>query len=325
MKKSDRTPIRSRDLTFIPFDSHDEWLTIRRNYIGGSDAGAVVGMNEWSSPLSVWADKTGSAPAFSGNVSTRVGAYLEDLVAKLFMEETGKTVQRLKFTIVNPAYPFACANIDREVVGEDALLEIKTTGSIGVIQKFRNGEFPDQWYAQVTHYMAVTGVKKAYLAALESNRELHIFELDRDEDEIKALMDAERYFWENYVKTMTPPPADGHRATTETVGKMYPDDGGDDVDLTDIAEDFAQRKRLKESRNAIDSQIETIDNRIKLRMGEASKGTAGLFSASWKVQTRNSFDAEALKADYPEIDLSKYTRSTQSRVFRVTEQKPKKS
>ena len=108
MKKSDRTPIRSRDLTFIPFDSHDEWLTIRRNYIGGSDAGAVVGMNEWSSPLSVWADKTGSAPAFSGNVSTRVGAYLEDLVAKLFMEETGKTVQRLKFTVVNPAYPFAC-------------------------------------------------------------------------------------------------------------------------------------------------------------------------------------------------------------------------
>jgi hypothetical protein len=169
--------------------------------------------------------------------------------------------------------------------------------------------------------MAVTGVKKAYLAALESNRELHIFELERDEDEIKALMEAERYFWDNYVKTCTPPPADGHRATTETVGKMYPDDNGDDVDLTDIAEDFAQRKRLKESRNAIDAQMDEIDNRIKLRMGEASKGTAGLFSASWKVQTRNSFDAEALKADYPEIDLSKYTRSTQSRVFRVTEKK----
>jgi predicted phage-related endonuclease len=232
-------------------------------------------------------------------------------------------VRRCNFSLVNDKYPFAIANVDRIVVGEDAGLEIKTTSELNMM-RFRNGDYPGNYYCQCVHYLAVTGKARWYLAVLIGNREFKTFVIERDEDEIKALMEAERYFWDNYVKTMTQPPADGHRATTETVGKMYPDDNGDDVDLTDIAEDFAQRKRLKESRNAIDAQIDEIDNRIKLRMGEASKGTAGLFSASWKVQTRNSFDAEALKADYPEIDLSKYTRSTQSRVFRVTEQKPKK-
>lgn len=325
MKKAELTPIRCRDLVFIPFENREEWLGIRRNYIGGSDAGAIVGLNEWNSPFSVWAEKTGNMPEFSGNISTRVGTYLEDLVAKLFMEETGKKVQRLKYTIVNPLYPFACANIDREVIGEDAVLEIKTTTSFGAIKKFRSGEYPEQWYGQMVHYLAVTGAKKAYLAALENNRELRVFELERDEGEIKALMEAERYFWDNYVKTCTPPPVDGHRATTEAIRSIYPEDDGDAVDLSDIEAEFALRKRLKTTLKDVENEIDEIENRIKLAIGEASKGTAGLYTATWKTQTRNSLDAEALKADYPEIDFSKYTKSTQSRVFRITEQKPKKS
>ena len=308
----------------IKTKSREEWKALRKNYIGGSDASAVVGLNQFASQLSLWAEKTGSAPEFSGNLATEVGTFLEEFVAKKFEDETGKTVRRCNLSLVNDKYPFAIANVDRVVVGEDAGLEIKTTSELNMM-RFKDGDYPGNYYCQCVHYLAVTGKARWYLAVLIGNREFKTFVIERDEDEIKALMEAERYFWDNYVKTCTPPPADGHRATTETVGKMYPDDGGDDVDLTDIAEDFAQRKRLKESRNAIDAQIDEIDNRIKLRMGEASKGTAGLFSASWKVQTRNSFDAEALKADYPEIDLSKYTRSTQSRVFRVTEQKPKKS
>ena len=157
----ERNPIRNRGLTLIPYGSHEEWLKIRKGYIGGSDAGAIIGLNPYASAFSVWAEKAGSVPEFEGNISTRVGTYLEDLVAKLFMEETGKTVQRLNFTIVNPAYPWACANIDREVIGEDAVLEIKTTTSFGAIKKFRSGEYPEQWYGQMVHYLAVTGGKES--------------------------------------------------------------------------------------------------------------------------------------------------------------------
>ena len=115
---SERTPIRHRGLKMIPYGSRDEWLQIRRGYIGGSDAGAIIGMNPYASAFSVWAEKTGKVPEFEGNISTRTGTLLEDLVAKLFMEETGKKVHRLNFTVVNDAYPFACANIDREIIGE---------------------------------------------------------------------------------------------------------------------------------------------------------------------------------------------------------------
>ena len=81
-------------ITGIEYRSHEEWLELRKGFIGGSDAGAVMGMNPYSSPFAVWAEKTGKVEGFAGNLTTKVGAYLEDLVAQLFTEETGKKVRR---------------------------------------------------------------------------------------------------------------------------------------------------------------------------------------------------------------------------------------
>lgn len=318
---TERNPIRNRGLKMIPYGSHEEWLKIRKGYIGGSDAGAIIGLNPYNSAFSVWAEKTGSVPEFEGNISTRVGTYLEDLVAKLFMEETGKQVQRMNFTLVNPDYPWACANIDREVIGEDAVLEIKTTTSFGAIKKFRSGEYPEQWYGQMVHYLAVTGAKKAYLAALENNRELRVFELERDEEEIKALMDAEREFWNTYVLPKKTPPVDGHSATSEAIKKIFSEEAGDSIDLSGFLDVFQQRKAVNEQIKNLKTELDGLDNRVKVAMGSMAKGTCGRFSVSWKLQNTSGLDRDKIKADFPEIDFSKY--ASQSRVFRVTEKKEK--
>ena len=305
----------------IPYGSHEEWLKIRRGYIGGSDAGAILGMNPYASAFSVWAEKTGKVPEFEGNVSTRVGTELEALVAKLFMEETGKKVQRLNFTLVNPDYPFACANIDREVIGEDAVLEIKTTNSFVNVKKFRTGEYPEQWYAQMTHYLAVTGAQKCYLAVLSECRDFRIFELERDEDEIAALMTEEKNFWERYVVPQTTPPRDGHSATTETIKELFDTDNGDSADLSCFSDVLQQRKTLNEHIKSLKTELDGLDNRVKAYMGSRSTGTCLGFSVSWKLQNTAGLDREKIKEDYPGIDFSKY--ATQSRVFRVTEKKQK--
>ena len=318
---SERTPIRKRGLQMIPWSNHDEWLNIRRGYIGGSDAGAIAGLNPYASAFSVWAEKTGQLPEFEGNTATRVGTELEALVARLFMEETGKKVQRLNFTLVNPAYPFACANIDREVLDEDAVLEIKTTSSPVNLKKFRGGEYPEQWYCQCVHYMAVTGAKKCYLAVLVMCLDLLIFEIERDEDEIKALMDAERDFWENYVVPKKTPPVDGHSATSEAIKQMFDTDTGDSADLTDFTVELQKRKAINEHIKALKTDLDALDNRVKAYMGDRSFGVCGTFSVSWKLQNTAGLDREKIKADYPGIDFSKYV--TKARVFRVTEKKQK--
>ena len=100
--------------------NHDEWAELRSHYIGGSDAAAVVGLNDYTSPYCLWAEKTGKVPGFAGNLATEVGTYLEDFVAKKFAQETGKKIRNDQQSYFNSDYPWAIANIDRAIVGENA-------------------------------------------------------------------------------------------------------------------------------------------------------------------------------------------------------------
>jgi putative phage-type endonuclease len=173
--------------------SREEWLIRRRKTIGGSDAAGIVGLSRWTSPFSVWADKTGRATEKEDTEAMRQGRDLEDYVARRWMEETGKRVYRLPAMLYHPKYSFAHADVDRMVMGENAGLECKTTFSLD-LKQFNGVEFPVQYYAQCIHYLAVTGADRWYLAVLAYGRGFFTFTLERDQAEIDALMAAEADF-----------------------------------------------------------------------------------------------------------------------------------
>ena len=189
------------------------------------------------------------------------------------------------------------------------------------MSKFKGGDYPGNYYAQCVHYLAVTGKARWYLAVLIGNRDFMTFTIERDEDEIAALMDAERAFWNDFVLTGQTPQADGHSATSSAIRQMWPEDDGDAADLTECAEALEQRKALNEQIKALKTEVDALDNSIKTVMGDAAKGSCGRFTVSWKLQNTSALDREKIKADYPEIDFSRYT--SQSRVYRVTEKKEK--
>lgn len=302
----------------IKYSTHEEWLDIRSKYIGGSDAGAVVGMNPYKSRYTLWAEKTKKVPSFEGNTTTRVGAYLEQLVADMFEEETGKKVRKKNSTMVNDLYPFACANVDRMIVGEKAFLEIKTTNSFPIMKSLRNSEeFPEAYYCQVVHYLAVTGLEKAYLAVLINCRELKIYELERDQAEIDALMGAEEAFWK-LVETNTPPAVDGDESTTETLKTLYPNANGETVDLFAYNSLLDQYIDLTSQIKALSDLKEEVGNRVKDFMKEAGKGESDRFSVSYANTTRKTFDAKRFSAENGNLNLDPYYNVTTSRTFKVT-------
>ena len=196
--------------------SREEWVQSRKDSIGGSDAASLLGLNPYSSPYALWAEKTGAIEPedISEREAVRLGNYLEPYVAQRFTEITGKKVRRENYILKNSDYPWAHANVDRLVVGEKAGLECKTTSALN-LKKFKNGEYPANYYCQCMHYMAVTGYEKWYLAVLIGNHDFRIFEIHRDEDEIAALMAAEEQFW-SCVTSNTPPAIDGLPATGQT-------------------------------------------------------------------------------------------------------------
>ena len=299
--------------------SDEEWRELRRGYIGGSDAAAVVGLSPFTSPWSLWAEKTGAVPGFGGNLATEVGTYLEAFVAHKFEEETGKSVRRRNFSMINDQYPWAIANIDREVVGEDAGLEIKTTSELSM-KRFKNGEYPEQYYCQCVHYMAVTGKARWYLAVLIGNRDFRIFLIERDEEEIQALMDAEKAFWNGYVLTNTPPPADGTTATTNAMAAMYSQgDEAIQVDITGLEEVLRNYQELTASIKQMEEAKDECANTIKAALGEATEGISSGYRVTWSNGTRKSLDSKKLAADHPELNLSAYYKVSNTRTFRVKE------
>ena len=299
--------------------NHEEWKELRSHYIGGSDAAAVVGLNAFSSPYALWAEKTGRVPGFDGNLATEVGTYLEDFVARKFAAETGKKVRRVNQSFFNSDYPWAIANIDRDIVGEDAGLEIKTTSEMN-LKRFKNGEYPANYYCQCVHYMAVTGKKRWYLAVLIGNREFRWFTIERDEDEISALISAEKDFWE-LVKNDTPPLPDGTEATSDTITALFPSSDASTTDLTGYSSDLSEYMALKEQIKELKERADGIANTIKSLMGNSGRGENGEFRVSWTSSTRRTFDSKRFAAENPDIDLEDYYNESIARTFRVAKQK----
>lgn len=299
--------------------SHEEWKALRHQYIGGSDAAAVVGMNAWVSPYALWAEKTGRLPGFDGNLATEVGTYLEEFVAQKFAQETGKKVRKSNLSWFNDEYPWAIANIDREIVGEDAGLEIKTTSELN-LTKFKNGEFPANYYCQCMHYMAVTGKARWYLAVLIGNREFKWFTIERDEDEISALMGAEREF-KKLVDSDTPPMADGSSSTADTLSALYPTSTDETIGIGSFERELDNYFRLKKQLDEIAETIDGIANRIKAHLCECERGEGEKYKVSWKTQSRSTFDSKSFIKDHPQVDVSKYYKTTNTRPFKVTQKK----
>lgn len=292
----------------------EEWAGLRATTIGGSDASTILGLNPWKSPYALWLEKTNKvAPEdISGREAVRLGTDLEEYVAKRFTEATGKKVRRENYTIFRDDMPYAHANYDRLVIGENAGLECKTTNALH-LSKFKNGEFPANYYCQCMHYMMISGAERWYLAVLVLGIEFKVFVVERDEAEIEALRAAEANFW-GMVQTDTPPELCG--ADVEPLGEQYPESDPDGyADLAGNAADLAIIDECNTQIKSLEEKQAAAKARIMQTLGTCETGGYGGFSVSWKTQKRSTFDRKKWEKENGKIP-DEYFKTSESRTFR---------
>jgi len=296
--------------------SREDWLKHRKHSIGGSDAAAIIGLGVNSSPMTVWGDKTGRIPPAEENEAMRLGRDLEWYVAERWCEKTGKKVHRLNKMIYNTLYPYAHADIYRKVWKQNAGLECKTTQPhYETIEMLENGIFPKHYYVQCVHYMAVTKARRWYLAILALGKGFYHFVIERDEDEINALMAAEAEFWRTYIEADTPPPPDGSKATGDALCEMYSKcKPGNAIIDDDIVNRYYAYKSEKD--NAV-KKLETVKQELMLSLAEFETGSGDMYSVEWKKQQRKSYDVKRFMLEHPEIDMTPYLKITDYRVLDV--------
>ena len=318
--------------------AREDWLAERRKSVGGSEVGAIMGLNKYQSAVSVWANKLGIVPDAEPNEAMIQGTDLEEYVAERFTRLTGKKVRRCNYILRNDDYPHMHANVDRLVRGESAGLECKTASALSV-SKFKGGDFPTSYYAQCVAYMAVTELPVWYLAVVVLGKEFKVFKMVRDgqdanmpdwcesvtvidDAEFDAIKSSVSDFW-RHVEDGTMPEIDGSKATSDTLTAMYP--GGDlpDIDpleLDDMCDKICALRDLKDEKCRIDENIRLLENTFKARMEDAETAFCDDVKITWKPQERTTFDYKKFAKDHPGLDLSKYTKTSTFRVFKIKEE-----
>lgn len=291
----------------------------RYAYIGGSDAAAVLGLSRYSTPLEVWGVKTGNIEAkdISDKIAVKLGNKLEQTVAELFMEATGKKVQRINNTLYHKKYNYICVNLDRKVIGEDAFLECKTTNYFKA-KDWEGEDIPLEYIIQCYHGLAVSGMQKAYIAVLIGNTDFKYKIIERDEKVINDLIKKEVAFWNDYVLTNKMPMT--IKANDDDVlYRMFPVAAPEStIELDDEANKAIENlDSLKADNKALEAEILQQENYIKALLKDNECGLTNKYKVTWKNQLTNRLDTKRFKEAQPEL-YKEFCNENKSRVFRFS-------
>lgn len=284
------------------YDNEDDWHTLREKRIGGSDIGAILGVNKYKSIIDVYIDKTEGIP-FEGNESTYWGHIHESTI----MKEFGK--RHKEFIVYQAPYSviddFLIANLDGVLKdkenGEYGVLEIKTTNAFNY--KDWDGDIvPQYYYAQVQHYLMLTGYKFAYIAVLIGGNHYKDFKIERNEEDIELIRNKASEFYNENILKLIPPMPDGSDAYMNHLKKKAMEIENNEVIEFSYLEEKAQKvKDLGKEINNLKKEQDLLKEQIMIELinNKTQKGVAG--KLKFNIQSKKSPDFEAMAKENLEL------------------------
>jgi putative phage-type endonuclease len=295
-----------------------EWLDLRKNGIGGSDASVICGINRWKSPVELWMEKTNKLPYQEAGEAAYWGTQLESLVRDEFTKRTGIEVTEAKQLLQSEDFPFMLANLDG-ICGHpnfgECVFEAKTSSA------YREPDWreaiPGEYVLQVQHYLSVTGYKGCYVAVLIGGNSFRWKFVERDEELIEMLIQLEAEFWD-CVRSDVPPPLDGSEASAKFLSQRFPDSIPESkIELPPNAiELIRQYDEAREQLERIEEQKQEAENLLKQMLGDNEAGIAGDRVITWKSVSQERFDNKTLKAEHPTL-YKKYANKSSYRRFTI--------
>lgn len=312
--------------------TREEFLKARKSGIGGSDIGAIAGLSKWRTAYDVWADKTSNDVNDEMNDAMYWGTVLEDVVAKEYATRSGNKVQRVNQILRHPEFPFCVANIDRAVINPDIagavrwngkrlstdkILECKTANGFNTQDWGEPGtdSVPDTYYVQCQWYLFITGAKTCDLAVLIGGQDYRRYTIERNETVINGLLNIAKDFWK-HVEAGTPPST----LSAKDIIKMFPESqAGKFKDVGQEALDAVKKiKALSADIKVLEETKSELEAYIKSQFEDAEElRVDGKKVATWKSQSRTTFDSKKFKEDHP-AEYESYTKVASNRVLRLS-------
>lgn len=276
--------------------------------IGASDIGAIMGVNPWKAPLDVYLELTGQREREPENAAMAWGKFVERRILEWYVEQTGATVHVPPESLYHPERAYLRATPDGIVLGEDGetwerLVEIKNA-NWRVADRFGEpgtDQVPDHYLVQIQQQLAVTGLERADLAAAIGGQPPAIYVIKRDDELISAILEDAADFWDR-VQRGVPPEIDH----TESYKKYLERRGVSDKAIKaddEIEELLVQIKEHREVMGEHAKAHDTLENRLRERLGTATVLESSLGKVTWRPSKPSAHPSKVAQG-YREILLA---------------------
>ena len=272
-----------------------QWLSLRKHYVGSSDAASVMGVSKWSTEYQAWCEKLNLLPPKAENSPMTRGKELEPIARDLFEQITG-----IRMTPKVFVKDFMIASMDGVTNDNSIAVEIKCPNRNDHDLSLRE-MVPPHYFPQLQHQMMVLNIPEMYyFSYYHPTTEVRPFLVKRDEEYCEKLLDKERQFW-NYVRTLESPPLSDRDYIERT----------DDAWVSKSLEWQIINRKMK--------NLEVIEDELRKELIEMAQGHnckgAGLKISS--SSRRGNIDYASIP-ELKNLDLEKY-RKPKSVVWRLGE------
>lgn len=257
----------------VNFDSREAWLEARKDGIGASEVGTILGLNPYETPYQLWRRRMGIDAPKEQNFAMRAGHYLEDAVSRFYQDETGKEIIKSSagdWMFRNPDYPYMQVSPDRTfwipgmAKNDDnkGILECKTT------QMDVDADLvPQYWFAQLQTNLGIAGYKQGALAWLTMGRKFGYRDFEFDAEFFAYITEEVNRFWVDNILGKQEP----LMMTVDDVLLRNPKHvAGKAIEADEeLQNDCRILKEIKEELSALDTRKKELEAAIKMAMGDA--------------------------------------------------------
>lgn len=300
--------------------NNQDFTQERAKHLGGSDLGAILGLSKYRTALDVWMEKTGKSIKTESTMPLRFGSFAESFVANEYGRETGFALLEYTPIILHKEHSFLGGHIDRFVVPSNFLakdelftkdgqcvathiLECKTANPFSQSEWGEPGtdQVPMAYLVQCLWYLLLTQLERADLAVLFGNSDLRTYTITRDPSLEEVLLEKAVQFWDCYVKTDLPPPAQNEMDYKKLFAKSV---------LSKAVEAQPSTVELLATLPSVQTELEQCEARIssikKVLMSEMQDAEilsfGGQTLATWKApKISYRFDVKKFEQDHPEL------------------------
>ena len=318
----------------------EEWVQQRSVGFGGSECGAIMGVNKFMSLSTLIQKKLGMIKEDKVSADKQYvfdyGHVMEDALVKYFGAVTGFEVFKDDAMYYHPNYPFMIADCDAFCIdneGYKCLIECKTSTSENA-KNWKSGIYGEDavvpvisYIWQIRHYLSVLNLSRAYLIIGFDNQasKISIIRVDRDISEEVRLINQEYQIYVDYLsKKIVPKFNYVSKSDFELMKSNIPSNTNTDNIMIDeehkeVINDFVRlQEKIKNKESEIKVLKESLDAKKLLLIQLLDGHESGICEIndeheermSYKQSTRRGVDQEKLSYVYPNVYKDVYKPST---------------